>query len=50
MEFVKNTILPYIRKIVPSKLGIDQKAPFIFDVYRAQMRDDFLAFSDEKIA
>ncbi|XP_063401970.1 uncharacterized protein LOC134686222 [Mytilus trossulus] len=49
MEDVKNIILPYIRKIKRSaKLNKDQKALCIFDVFRAQMGEDFLAFLDEK--
>ncbi|CAC5412815.1 unnamed protein product [Mytilus coruscus] len=49
MEYVKNIILPYIRKIKRSaKLNEDQKALCIFDVFRAQMGEDFLAFLDEK--
>lgn len=49
MDYAKNIILPYIRKVKrQSGLPSNQKALCIFDVFRAQMGEEFLEFLDEK--
>lgn len=49
MDYVKNIILPYIRKVKRREgLSSNQKTLCIFDVFKAQMGDDFLEFLEEK--
>ena len=48
MDYVKNIILPYIRKVHHTQnLSKSQMALCIFDVFRAQMGEDFLNFLSE---
>jgi hypothetical protein len=48
MDYVKNIILPYIRKVHRTQnLSKSQMALCIFDVFRAQMGEDFLDFLSE---
>jgi hypothetical protein len=48
MDYVKNIILPYIRKVHHTQnLSKSQMALCIFDVFRAQMGEDFLDFLSE---
>jgi Fe-S oxidoreductase len=48
MDYVKNIILPYIRKVRRTQnLSKSQMALCIFDVFRAQMGEDFLDFLSE---
>ena len=45
MDYVKNIILPYIRKVRRTQnLSKSQMALCIFDVFRAQMGEDYLDF------
>jgi len=49
MDYVNNIILPFIRKIKRTQnLPKDQKSLCIFDVFRAQMGEDFLDLLAEK--
>ena len=48
MDYVKNIILPYIRKVHRTQnLSKSQMTLCIFDVFRAQMGEDFLDFLSE---
>jgi hypothetical protein len=48
MDYVKNIILPYIRKVRRTQnLSKSQMTLCIFDVFRAQMGEDFLDFLSE---
>ena len=49
MDYVNNIILPFIRKIKRTQnLPKDQKSLCIFDMFRAQMGEDFLDLLAEK--